>query len=57
MMGRMNEKATHLTDLLLATLASYGMNVLGAIITLIAGFVLSGRAFRQRFCRASAARS
>ncbi|MBX3659357.1 MAG: mechanosensitive ion channel [Ramlibacter sp.] len=38
----MNEKATHLTDLLLALLASYGMNVLGALITLIVGFVLAG---------------
>ncbi|MBX3587287.1 MAG: mechanosensitive ion channel [Ramlibacter sp.] len=38
----MNEKANQLTDVLLALLASYGMNVLGAIITLIAGFVLAG---------------
>jgi len=38
----MNEKANQLTDLFLTLLASYGMNVLGAIITLIVGVVLSG---------------
>ena len=42
MMGRMNEKANQLTDLFLTLLASYGMNVLGAIITLIVGVLLSG---------------
>ncbi len=35
----MTDKTTELTELLTGLLASYGMNVLGAIVTLIVGFV------------------
>ena len=34
----MNEQIQQITDQLMAVVASYGMNVLGAIVTLIAGF-------------------
>ncbi|MDH5539814.1 MAG: mechanosensitive ion channel [Rhizobacter sp.] len=37
----MSEQSNAITDLLIGFLASYGMNVLGAIVTLIAGFVLA----------------
>lgn len=38
----MNNQATRLSDLLMGLLASYGLNVLGAIVTLIVGFMLAG---------------
>lgn len=38
----MNEQANKLTELLIGFLTSYGMNALGAVITLIVGFVLAG---------------
>lgn len=38
----MNEQAKEVTDLLITYLTSYGMNVLGAIATLIAGYILAG---------------
>ncbi len=38
----MSERTSHLSELFLGLLASYGMNVLGAIVTLIAGFVIAG---------------
>ncbi len=38
----MNEKITLITDQLTTLVASYGMNVLGAIITLIVGFAAAG---------------
>ena len=38
----MNAKALHISDVLTGLLASYGMNVLGAIVTLIAGFLIAG---------------
>jgi len=38
----MNEKVQLLTDQLTALVASYGMNVLGALITLIVGFAAAG---------------
>ncbi len=38
----MNEQVKNTTDLLLQYLMSYGMNVLGAIATLIAGYVVAG---------------
>ncbi len=38
----MNEKITHIPDLLLQYMTSYGINVLGAIVTLIAGYLLAG---------------
>lgn len=41
-MSTMNEQAEHLTELLSGLLAGYGMDVLGAILTLIFGFVLAG---------------
>lgn len=38
----MTEQTQHITDLLMGLLASYGMSVLGAIITLIAGYLVAG---------------
>ncbi len=38
----MNEKANQLSDLVIALLATYGMNVLGAIVTLVIGFLAAG---------------
>lgn len=38
----MNDKALHISDVLMGLLASYGMNVLGAIVTLVAGFLVAG---------------
>ena len=38
----MSEQANQLTELLIGFLARYGMNVLGAVVTLIVGFVLAG---------------
>jgi small conductance mechanosensitive channel len=38
----MSERSTQLVDLMTSLLASYGMNVLGAIITLIVGFAVAG---------------
>lgn len=38
----MNEQVKNVTDLLLQYLMSYGMNVLGAIVTLIAGYLIAG---------------
>lgn len=38
----MNEQASKLIDQIPALLAVYGMNVLGAIITLVAGFIVAG---------------
>ncbi len=42
MLGVMTEQAEKYTTLILGVLASYGLSVLGAIITLIVGFVLAG---------------
>ncbi len=38
----MSEEANKFTEVLIALLTSYGMNVLGAILTLIAGYVIAG---------------
>ena len=38
----MNYTTEHLIEALTRTLSTYGMNVVGAILTLIAGFALSG---------------
>jgi small conductance mechanosensitive channel len=38
----MNERASQVADLAMAALAAYGMNVLGAIATLIVGFLAAG---------------
>ncbi len=38
----MSEEANKFTEVLIALLTSYGMNVLGAILTLIAGVVIAG---------------
>lgn len=38
----MSDKLNQITELLLGLVATYGMNVLGAILTLIAGFVAAG---------------
>jgi len=38
----MNAKANQLSDMVIALLATYGMNVLGAIITLVIGFMAAG---------------
>ncbi len=38
----MNEQLRDVTELLMQYLMSYGMNVLGAIVTLIAGYLLAG---------------
>ena len=38
----MNEKIDQLTDLLVGYAATYGLNVLGAIATLIAGYLVAG---------------
>jgi small conductance mechanosensitive channel len=38
----MNDKALHISDVLTGLLASYGMNVLGAIVTLVVGFMIAG---------------
>ncbi len=47
MLGTMNDQAEHFTTLILGVLASYGLNVLGAIVTLIIGFLLAGWLARQ----------
>ena len=47
MLGAMNDQAERFTTLILGVLASYGLNVLGAIVTLIVGFVLAGWLARQ----------
>jgi small conductance mechanosensitive channel len=38
----MNEQAQQITDVLMRLVTTYGMNVLGAIVTLIVGFVVAG---------------
>lgn len=38
----MNDKAQHFTEVLTGLLASYGMNVLGAVATLVVGFLFAG---------------
>jgi small conductance mechanosensitive channel len=38
----MSEQSNKIVELLIGLLTSYGMNVLGAILTLIAGFVIAG---------------
>ncbi len=43
----MTEQAERFSTLILGVLASYGLNVLGAIITLIVGFLLAGWLARQ----------
>ncbi|MEO8279293.1 MAG: mechanosensitive ion channel domain-containing protein [Ideonella sp.] len=43
----MNDQAERFTTLILGVLASYGLNVLGAIVTLIVGFLLAGWLARQ----------
>jgi hypothetical protein len=43
----MNDRLNQIPDVLTGFVASYGMNVLGAIITLIAGIVASG--WRTRY--------
>lgn len=42
MLMAMNEHAERLSELLTGLLATYGMNVLGAIVTLIVGFAVAG---------------
>lgn len=42
MMDFMNEQLHQFSDLMLVMLANYGMSVLGAIVTLIAGFLAAG---------------
>ena len=39
----MNEQFNRILEMLTGLLATYGMNVLGAIVTLIVGFVIAGR--------------
>lgn len=51
----MPEQFQNISDMVLALLASYGMNVLGAILTLIAGFVAAG--WLGRMANRAAARS
>lgn len=43
----MNEQAQRISDLLTGLALTYGMNVLGAILTLIVGFVVAGWAARM----------
>ena len=43
----MNDQAERYTTLIVGLLASYGLNVLGAIVTLIVGFLLAGWLARQ----------
>ena len=38
----MEQKFEKFSDLMVVLLTNYGMNVLGAIVTLIVGFVLAG---------------
>jgi small conductance mechanosensitive channel len=38
----MNDRFQTLVELLMGVVATYGMNVLGAILTLIAGFIAAG---------------
>ncbi len=42
MLGEMTEQADKYTSLILGVLASYGLSVLGAIVTLVVGFILAG---------------
>lgn len=42
MLGAMNEQVVHLVDLLTRLAATYGMHVLGAVVTLVGGFVAAG---------------
>ena len=46
----MTEQTQKITELLMQYLMSYGMNVLGAIVTLIAGYIIAGWLARLR-CR------
>lgn len=39
----MNEQANKILETLTALMASYGMNVLGAVVTLIVGYLIAGR--------------